>query len=123
MFINFSNHPSEGWSVEQRRAAEKFGELRDLAFPDVSPAASTEEVVALAEYYTGKILGMNPTCVMCQGEFSLAMAVIARLQARGIRCVCACSERRVIENPLTDGKMQKTSIYEFCQFREYDKYN
>ena len=47
--------------------------------------------------------------------------VIGRLQAVGIRCVCACSERKVFEERLDDGTIRKTSVFEFRQFREYDK--
>lgn len=44
-------------------------------------------------------------------------------QAAGVRCVCACSERKVIEEQLDDGTMRKTSVFEFRQFREYDRPN
>lgn len=121
MFINFSNHPSEQWSKEQKQAAACYGEIRDMAFPEVPSMAVTQEVAGMADRCVREILQMHPTCVMCQGEFSLAVAVIRRLQAAGIRCVCACSERKVFEERLDDGTMRKTSIFEFRQFREYDK--
>lgn len=123
MFINFSNHPSIRWSGKQKQAAAGFGEVCDIKFPEVPSMATTEEVARLADRCVGEILRMSPDCVMCQGEFSLAMAVIERLQAAGVRCVCACSERKVIEEQLDDGTMRKTSVFEFRQFREYDRPN
>lgn len=75
-----------------------------------------------AKEYTEKILSFHPDCVMCQGEFTLALAVIRRLQANGIRCVCACSERKVVEEQMKDGTTQKISRFGFQQFREYENY-
>lgn len=121
MFVNFSNHPSDKWSDEQKRAALAYGEIRDIAFPEVSAEASAGEVARMAKFYAGKILEMHPDCVMCQGEFSLTFSVIERLQAAGIRCVCACSQRRATETQAKDGIVRKISIFEFRQFREYDQ--
>ena len=39
MFINFTNHPSAQWSAEQKAAAQAYGEVIDLAFPAIDPAA------------------------------------------------------------------------------------
>lgn len=119
MFVNFSNHPSEQWGSKQKLAASKFGEIRDVRFPAVSPMATTEEVVYLAQSCVEEILALQPDCVMCQGEFSLSLAVINRLQAKGICCVCACSERKVVEKQGLDGTTQKISVFEFQQFRKY----
>ncbi len=121
MFINFSNHPSAGWCRAQREAAEAFGEICDLPFPDVSPMATTEEVARMAERSFLEILRKQPACVMCQGEFTLSVAVIRRLQEAGIRCVCACTERKAVEKRQEDGSIQKLSVFEFRQFREYEK--
>lgn len=121
MFINFSNHPFERWNDKQKEAAACYGEIRNMAFPEVSPMATTQEIADMAARCAGKIIEMNPECVMCQGEFSLTVATIHRLQNSGIRCVCACSERKVIEEQATDGTTQRTSVFEFCQFREYER--
>ena len=40
MFVNFTNHPSGSWGAAQRRAAQVYGEILDLPFPDVPPALS-----------------------------------------------------------------------------------
>mgnify|MGYP003306754194 CR=1 FL=1 len=41
------------------------------------------------------------------------------LKKQGIKVVAACSERRAEENVKDDGIIEKNSIYEFVQFREY----
>ena len=35
IFINFSNHPSDRWSNEQKKAALNYGEIIDIPFPSV----------------------------------------------------------------------------------------
>ena len=40
MFVNFTKHPSGSWGAAQRRAAQVYGEILDLPFPDVPPALS-----------------------------------------------------------------------------------
>lgn len=121
MFINFSNHPSAQWSSEQKQAATCYGEICDIPFPEVPSGATMQEVAGMADNCAWKIMQMHPECVMCQGEFSLTIAVVRRLQAVGIRCVCACSERKVIEEHLDDGTTRKTMIFKFRQFREYER--
>ena len=37
IFINHTNHPSARWSAAQRAAAEGYGEIVDLPFPDIAP--------------------------------------------------------------------------------------
>ena len=56
MFVNFTNHPSGSWSAAQRRAAQVYGEILDLPFPDVPPTLSTAEVAALADEWAARIL-------------------------------------------------------------------
>lgn len=121
MFLNFSNHPSDRWNKAQRQAAEGYGEIRDVPFPDVPSLAKTEEITILANQYSERIIRQHPDCVMCQGEFTLTMAVVRRLQKAGILCVCACSERRAVEEHMSDGTTKKTAIFEFVQFRPYEK--
>ena len=65
MFINYTNHKSSGWGEKQKAAAEKYGEIIDLDFPNVSPEWSEEELYQLADQECGKILDLlkgNPQC-------------------------------------------------------------
>ena len=118
MFINFSNHPSAKWSMEQIKAAEIFGKIRDFSFPNVSPMARAEEVKETAEKTANEILNMHPQAVLCQGEFTLAYAVISRLKENNIKVVAACCERKT--ETVTDGNDTiKKAIFRFAGFREY----
>lgn len=82
MFINFSNHPSAGWSAEQTAAAIEFGDIVDLPFPNVPAGADTAAVSELADEYCAKILPLRADVVLVQGEMSLLFAVAGRLQDR-----------------------------------------
>ena len=51
MFINLSNHALQNWSLKQKEEAEKYGELIDLPFPNISPYADSVEIDRLVEKY------------------------------------------------------------------------
>ena len=44
MFINLSNHPSQGWEERQIKAASRYGEIVDWPFPPI-PAEEGEEYI------------------------------------------------------------------------------
>lgn len=120
MFLNFTNHPSSLWSAEQQTAAQRYGSIQDLAFPQINPEADLSEIQTLADRYAQKILSMNPDCVLCQGEFTLCYQVITLLKQAGIPVVAACSERDTREI-ISDGVPKKISVFRFVQFREYEQ--
>ncbi|MDY4969044.1 MAG: hypothetical protein SO101_02105 [Lachnospiraceae bacterium] len=115
-FVNFTNHPVSTWDKAQLAAAEEYGEIVELPFPVVNSGASEKNITDLADEMEEKIMDLNPAAVMCQGEFTLAYAVIRRLRNRGIKVVAACSERMVEMNK--EGK--KVVTFHFEQFREYE---
>lgn len=119
IFLNLSNHPSSGWSAEQRAAAEKYGTIVDLPFPAVDADASEEEIQGLADIYLKKATEQSPSAVMCQGEFTLTFAIVQGLLAAGVICVSACSKRVAEERLTEDGKAVKKSVFRFVKFREY----
>ena len=118
VFVNFSNHPSYRWSPVQIREAEVYGDIIDLMFPAVPPDSSEKEILDQAEASVEKILALNPSVVLCQGEFTLVFAVVNRLIQNGIRVVAACSERDVSEENTDDG-IKKTVYFDFVRFRDY----
>jgi len=118
MFVNFSNHPAEKWTEEQKNAAEKYGEIRDVTFPEVDPTWSERSVGKLAEECAAEILECEPDFVLCQGEFCLAFAVTEILKRKGVRVGAACS-RRICEEHVEEGVTKKTLTFKFVQFREY----
>ncbi len=119
MFLNISNHPSSAWSAKQLEAAKQYGEIADLAFPNVPPSASKEEVQALAESVLSQAMQMNPDCVMCSGEYTLTYALVNGFKAENIKTVAACTERKTEERTDENGRTVRTSIIEFVCFREF----
>ncbi len=116
IFINLSNHPSKRWSKKQRKAAEQYGKIVDIPFPNVPATATEEEIRLLCESTVQRVLEYQPSAVMCQGEFTLAFQLINRLLDEKIIVVAACSERKVKE---TGNK--KESYFLFSKFRRFDK--
>ena len=127
MFLNLSNHTSEKWCKEQKDAAirlvrESGGmeQIEDFPFPQVSAAATEEEVSRYAEQIVADVLRREPTVVMCQGEFTLTYQIVKRLQEASVKVVAACSERRTEEVVLEDGSTKREAIFVFVRFREYE---
>ena len=121
MFINFTNHTVSAWSDKQREEAEQYGEIAEIHFPNVSPYDSADDIKLLADNYVLQIVSLLPdneeNAVLCQGEFSLCVAVIEKLKSRNIKVLCACSKRQVIEE--FDGEKNiKKSEFHFVGFRE-----
>lgn len=119
IFVNCSNHPSARWSLRQKEAARRYGEIVDIEFPQVDPRWDREQVSELADRVCGEILRYDPAAVMCQGEHTLTYSIVAKLKGKGVKAVAACSERRTEEIGKPDGTVEKRSIFEFIEFREY----
>lgn len=119
LFVNCSNHPSARWSLRQKEAARRYGEIVDIKFPQVDPKLDGEQISKLADRVCEEILRYNPAAVMCQGEHTLTYCIVEKLRGKGIKVVAACSERRAEEIGQPDGTVEKRSIFEFIGFREY----
>jgi CRISPR-associated protein Csx16 len=118
VFINLSNHPNENWSVAQREAALGLApEIKDLCFPLVSPEAGIDEIAALADRVVAQLKTEFPgaTHAMVQGEFTLAHALVGKLQRISIVCLAATTRREVVEQ----SGSTKTTRFDFVRFREY----
>lgn len=123
IFVNFSNHPLKNWGEEQISAAKEIcggGDIVDVPFPSVSADASEDEIKAIAKEYSEKIADMKPSAVMCMGEFGVCFKVVEYLNKRGIKTVYSCSERKAVETTTEKG-IEKTSVFSFVKFREYNK--
>jgi len=121
MFVNFSNHSSSQWSEKQIKAAQALGkseEIEDIAFPEVDPYASSEDIEVLALACVEKILKHAPRACHVAGEPTLACYVVALLQSNGIDCYAATT-KRIAEERVENGVTTKVSRFEFCQFRKY----
>ena len=120
MFINLSNHNSCNWYQEQLDAAHIYGEIVDVAFPQVDPKGDTEYYDTLVKQNVGKILELDQhPVVMVQGEFIFTFRIVTRLKALGIKCLAAVTRREAVESVDSEGRMVKTSIFKFEQFMEY----
>lgn len=118
MFINLTNHPSGRWSSEQTAAAEEYGEIVDIPFPNVPADADETDVLHIADEYAERITAMNPDAVLCQGEMTLTYLLVEKLTERGIPVLAACSERCADEENRGTGTL-KTVEFRFRRFRRY----
>ena len=122
IFVNFSNHPSENWNNEQISAAKRIvsgGSIVDIAFPQVSGDADESEISRTADKYAKEIISLNPSAVMCQGEFGICLEVVTILKNNGIKVLYSCSERKTVETVI-ENRTEKTSVFKFVRFREYN---
>ncbi|MBL7785187.1 MAG: hypothetical protein JNM36_04730 [Chitinophagales bacterium] len=134
MFINLSNHPSDKWSDEQREAAMALSQslvmpnapkntkafIVDMAFPNIPPTATTQDVIDLAEKFYNNINKQGiakQSAVHIMGEMTFCFTLVGLLQQQGFLCVASTSERNTIEN--LDGS--KTIVFNFVQFRPYPR--
>ena len=117
VFINLSNHPVEKWSPKQRDAAATYGRMMDIPFPPIPPNATSDDIRKLADKYVQEIQVINASqdvTVHIMGEMTFTFTVIEQLKNFGIRCVASTTKRNV-----TEQNGQKTSTFEFVQFRDY----
>ncbi len=119
IFVNFSNHPSARWSPEQLSAAEAFGRVVDETFPAVPANLDERGVALLADEAVLRIMTHRPTAVLCQGEFTLAFAVVERLKAQGVTVLAASSDRVIEVEDDENGGTRKVSVFRFTRFRKY----
>ena len=123
MFINYTNHKSSVWGEKQKAAAEKYGEIIDLDFPNVSPELSEEEIHQLADKECERILKLlddkQNSVVLCQGECALNFLIVKFLLDEKVKVVTAVTERDVEE--VKNGEViEKRSRFVFQKFRAYD---
>lgn len=125
MFLNISNHGSASWSKEQLAAARELGgEVIDIQFPTVDPAANEKDIAMQAIDLVNYIyvdLALEPAVAMIQGEMTLTYALVGILRENGVKVVAACSDRCVTEVAKEDGTTEKKAIFKFVQFREYPR--
>lgn len=118
MFINLTNHPSSGWSEEQQKAAQEYGEVLDMPFPNINEQATEAEIKKLADEYVSIIISkgkVKDLTVHIMGEQTFCYALISKLQKEGIRCVASCT----VHDTFTNEQGQKVSSFHFTRFREY----
>ena len=122
-FINFTNHSSDKWSSEQLSAAQKYGDVVDFAFPQVSATATQDDIIKIARSIVSDICGTYDSeteiCVLVQGEMTLTYALVSEFHKKDIDCYAACSDRVTEEVVNPDGTTTKKVTFKFIQFRMY----
>ena len=121
MIINLSNHPHAKWQEKQLHAAQAYGEVVDLPFPQLSAATSGEEQERIARKLLRRIREMKPDAVLVMGEFSLVFMVVDALLEDGIPILTAASDRNTVEEAAADGTIVKVAHFDFVRFREYGR--
>lgn len=122
VFLNLSNHPVATWPDEQVLAArEQFGEPKDLEEWEcqISSTKNTNEIVSIADGVAQRVIAMGVKNAFVAGEPTFSMTLVACLQAAGIECYCATTERNKQETPQSDGTVHTQSVYKFVQWRAY----
>jgi hypothetical protein len=118
VFVNLSNHPSSDWTESQLKAAERYGEVIDLAFPTIQPDADEQAVSQIADQYVAMIRDISKdksVTLHIMGEMTFVFKVVSQLNVLGITCVASTTERIAYE---TDAG--KLSEFHFVRFRKYN---
>ena len=118
-FINLTNHPSVRWSEKQRKAAEQYGVIEDLPFPQVSPDWSDDRLNHEVEHYFDLVQQKDNPAVLLQGDFLFTYRLVCLLKQAGIKVLAACCSRKAVEQINPNGSVAKESIFNFVDFREY----
>lgn len=120
LLVNLSNHPYKDWSESQKKAAEKYGEVQDMAFPAIDPAMKIDDIkkeIAAPQIYEIKnMCKERRITVHIMGEMFYTFYVVSQLKAFGIQCICSTSER-IVEDL---GGGEKKVTFRFKRFRDYD---
>ncbi len=121
MLINISNHPLIEWSAEQIAAArEQWGDVCDVALPNINPHLDGVEVLHKAENdaqnYSSIIKQYDEMSAFhIMGESVYCFHVVNILKKMGYKVVASTTERHNVE--YKNGN--KISHFEFVRFREY----
>lgn len=118
MLINLSNHPSSNWEEGQKAAASMYGTIVDIAFPNIPPDLSVEEVEKQALAYLLRCESLisvhELSAIHLAGEPIFCFLLAQMLLANKHECLTSTSQRVVSEE-----NGEKTSRFEFVQFRNY----
>jgi hypothetical protein len=115
MLINFTNHPFETWSENQKNdAIKEFNEVIDFAFPQIDPELDEMELEKLVRKYLEEILSKKPSAVHIMGEMNFTFQMIYFLMQNKIPCYASTSERRMEKKG-----DQIINTFIFKRFRKY----
>lgn len=119
MLINLSNHPSAQWSEKQLEVAKlQYGEIIDMQFPQIPPEEGEDYIIEIAQKFFYQIeeyhKGNKDICIHIMGELTFCFCLVSLLKKYNIMCVASTTKRNVVQQ-----ENVKTTVFEFCKFREY----
>lgn len=121
-FVNLSNHAVAGWSAPQREAALALdlGAPEDIdgAMPLVPPDEDEDAIQSLAASLADRAVAQGARGAHVATDYTLTVALVAALRARGVRCFAATTTRQT-RDVLRDGTIVKESAFGFVRWREY----
>ena len=118
--INISNHPSDGWSYEQKRGWDK---IIDIPFPNVPSSIDGMELLSIENdlwmtinglFQNGEIDHSNAYFYIA-GDFSLCSILYKEIGWQWL--VFPTTEREVVEEKQEDGSVRRTAIFKFKNWR------
>lgn len=118
ILINLSNHPYSEWCDKQKQAAEIYGDVVDLPFPDVNPDGDDLYIQQLAEVYYDRVVKLSAdkcAVIHLMGEMNLCFRLVGMLQDAGYECIASTTER-IVDEP---GPGLKNVVFRFVRFRPY----
>jgi hypothetical protein len=122
IFLNLSDTPITQWTEEQvaATAALGCGEAAELlgGLPELDPDADEEVIEQLARDLASRAVAQGAEGACIDTDPSLTFALVAELQARGIKCY-APTTRKVTEEREVDGVVQKKTALRFARWRPF----
>lgn len=123
MFANVSNHPLATWSAEQLAAAAALGHGQPADLPGVElkvdVRATTADVEHVADAIMQRLVDAGVQGAHVATEFTLTVALVDRLRARGIPVYAATTVRDAREDPGPGGTIVRTQVFKFVAWRAY----
>ena len=121
--INYTNHPSNKWSVEQTEdALQQWTGIIDFAFPVIEPEWNREELETTFNNFLEEVKEMmacegrelESADFLVMGDFRYTYDTVNRLKEMGLLVFSHAGRRNVVE---TDNKT--ISQFKFIRFVEY----
>ena len=114
LLVNISNHPSSGWSEEQKEGWES---IIDIPFPSIHYDSNFDAIAnSIYDQIRHRYHRTPMDCtVMVQGQHVATFAIVATLLACGFKVISAYTKRISTDNP--DGT--KTSKFVFGGYQNY----
>jgi len=122
VFLNLSDTAIEGWTEEQLEATRALGcgEAVELlgGLPELDPDMDDDQIEQIARDLASRAVAQGAAGVCVDTDPSLTFALVAELQARGIKCF-APATRKVTEEREVDGVLRKKTTLRCARWRPF----